>query len=81
MVTIGPYCVIGEHVSIGRGTRLVAQVYIEGVTHIGERCQIYPFASIGTPPQHLQFGLVCEAEMTALVTHEQNATQNNQESS
>lgn len=54
-VSIGPYSVIGEHVTIGRGTRLISHVYVEGWTEIGERCQIYPYASIGTPPQHLQY--------------------------
>jgi UDP-N-acetylglucosamine acyltransferase len=54
-VMIGPYSVVGEHVRIGRGTRLVSHVYIEGWTEIGDRCQIYPYASIGTPPQHIQY--------------------------
>jgi UDP-N-acetylglucosamine acyltransferase len=54
-VEIGPFSVVGEHVKIGRGTRLMAHVYVEGWTEIGERCQLYPYASIGTPPQHLQY--------------------------
>ncbi len=54
-VMIGPYSVVGEHVEIGRGTRLLAHVYVDGWTRIGERCQFYPYASIGTPPQHLQY--------------------------
>ena len=54
-VTIGAYSVIGEHVRIGRGTRLVSHVYVEGWTEIGDRCAVYPYASIGTPPQHLQY--------------------------
>ncbi len=54
-VEVGPYCIVGEHVSIGPGTRLVAHVYVEGWTEIGARCQLYPFASIGTPPQHMQY--------------------------
>lgn len=54
-VVIGPFSVVGEHVKIGRGTRLVSHVYVEGWTEIGERCQLYPYASIGTPPQHLQY--------------------------
>jgi UDP-N-acetylglucosamine acyltransferase len=54
-VEVGPYSVVGEHVRIGRGTRLVSHVYVEGWTEIGERCQLYPYASIGTPPQHLQY--------------------------
>ena len=54
-VAIGPYSVIGEHVRIGRGSQLMAHVNVEGWTDIGERCQIYPFASIGSAPQHLQY--------------------------
>lgn len=54
-VIIGPYSVVGEHVRIGRNTRLVSHVYIEGHTDIGENCELYPFVSIGTPPQHLQY--------------------------
>jgi UDP-N-acetylglucosamine acyltransferase len=54
-VEVGPFSVIGEHVRIGPGTKLMAHVYVEGWTEIGERCQIYPYASIGTPPQHLQY--------------------------
>jgi UDP-N-acetylglucosamine acyltransferase len=54
-VMVGPFSIVGEHVKIGRGTRLLSHVYIEGRTEIGERCQLYPFASIGTPPQHLQY--------------------------
>ena len=54
-VTVGPYSVIGEHVTIGRETRLFSHVNIDGWTEIGERCQVYPFASIGMSPQHLQY--------------------------
>ena len=54
-VAVGPYCVIGEHVKIGPGTQLISHVYVDGWTEIGERCQVYPYASIGTAPQHLQY--------------------------
>lgn len=54
-VEIGPFSVVGEHVKVGRGSRLVSHVYLEGWTEIGERCQLYPYASIGTPPQHLHY--------------------------
>lgn len=54
-VVIGPYSVVGEHVTIGRATQLMSHVNVDGWTEIGERCQIYPYASIGTPPQHLQY--------------------------
>ncbi len=54
-VVIGPYSVIGEHVKIGKGTRVFAHVYVEGWTEVGDRCDVYPFASIGAPPQHLHY--------------------------
>src|SRR6266702_1785536 len=33
---IGPYCIVTARVEIGAGTRLVAHVYVEGPTSIGE---------------------------------------------
>ncbi len=52
---IGPYCVIGPRVKIGRETRLVAHVVVDNDTTIGARNVLYPFASIGGPPQDLKF--------------------------
>jgi len=54
-VTIGPYCVIGPHVVIGDGCRLVAHVHVAGRTSIGARTVIYPFASLGSPPQSVKY--------------------------
>lgn len=54
-VEIGPYCIIGKHVKIGKGTCCKAHVNIEGRTTIGEKCDIFPFASIGTVPQDLKY--------------------------
>ena len=54
-VTIGPYCVIGPHVVIGDGCRLVAHVHVAGRTSIGARTVIYPFASLGAPPQSVKY--------------------------
>lgn len=54
-VVVGPFCHVGEHVKIGKGTRLISHVSLDGWTEIGERCEIYPFASIGGPPQHLGY--------------------------
>ena len=34
-VEVGPYCVIGPDVTIGRGTRLIAHVCIHGLTTLG----------------------------------------------
>jgi UDP-N-acetylglucosamine acyltransferase len=54
-VTIGPYCVIGPHVTIAPGCTLMSHVHITGHTTIGARTTIYPFASLGTPPQSVKY--------------------------
>jgi UDP-N-acetylglucosamine acyltransferase len=54
-VSIGPYCVIGPHVVVEEGCRLVAHVHLTGHTRIGARTVIYPFASLGTPPQSVHY--------------------------
>jgi len=54
-VSVGPYCVIGPHVAIGDGCRLVAHVHVAGHATIGPRTVIYPFASLGTPPQSVKY--------------------------
>jgi len=53
--SIGPYCVIGPHVEIGDGCKLVAHVHVAGHTTIGPRTVVYPFASLGTPPQSVKY--------------------------
>ena len=45
-VTIGPYCVIGPNVEIGKKSIIQSHVSIIGNTKIGENNNIYPFASI-----------------------------------
>ncbi|HEY9538498.1 MAG TPA: acyl-ACP--UDP-N-acetylglucosamine O-acyltransferase [Kiloniellaceae bacterium] len=52
---IGPYCVIGGQVSVDEGVRLLSHVVIDGRTTIGARTRIYPFTSIGQPPQDLKY--------------------------
>lgn len=54
-VSIGPFCVIGEGVKIRKGSKLISNIVIEGNTDIGENCIIYPFATIGLPPQDLKY--------------------------
>jgi UDP-N-acetylglucosamine acyltransferase len=54
-VTIGPYCVIGPHVQIWDRCKLIAHVHIAGHTTIGPRSVLYPFASLGTPPQSIKY--------------------------
>ena len=54
-VEIGPYCVIGPEVRIGRGTRLTSNVCISGRVTIGEFNRIGPFVSIGDVPQDVSY--------------------------
>ena len=52
---IGPYCVIGPHVVLGAGVKLVSHVVVDGLTEIGSGTVVYPFASLGHPPQDLKY--------------------------
>jgi UDP-N-acetylglucosamine acyltransferase len=54
-VRVGPYCMIGDHVFLGRDTTLLSHVVVEGHTRIGERNRLYPFVSIGSPPQDIGY--------------------------
>jgi UDP-N-acetylglucosamine acyltransferase len=54
-VSIGPFSIIGEGVRIKKGSKLVSNVIIEGDSEIGENCIIYPFTSIGLPPQDVKY--------------------------
>ena len=53
-VEIGPYCIIGKRVKIGKNSKIHAHVIIED-TEMGINNVIYPFASIGQPPQDLKY--------------------------
>ncbi len=52
---VGPFCVVGKDVKLADGVELVSHVSLAGITEIGEGTKIYPFASIGHPPQDLKF--------------------------
>jgi UDP-N-acetylglucosamine acyltransferase len=54
-VEIGPYCLIGPQVGLKRGVRLIAHVNVTGATTIGEDTVVYPFSSLGTPPQSVHY--------------------------
>ncbi len=54
-VQIGPFCHVGPHVVLGDESRLVSHVVLAGHTTIGPRARIFPFASIGNPPQDLKY--------------------------
>ena len=52
---IGPYCVVGPAVELGAGVELVAHVVVAGRTKVGAGTRVYPFASLGQPPQDLKY--------------------------
>src|SRR5215470_1669679 len=52
---IGPYCIIGAEVEIGAGTRLMANVYVEGPASIGADNIFYPYSTVGVAPQDLKY--------------------------
>ena len=54
-VTIGPYCVIGPGVVLRDRVELKGHVAIDGRTLIGEETIVFPFASLGQPPQDLKY--------------------------
>ncbi|MBX9989851.1 acyl-ACP--UDP-N-acetylglucosamine O-acyltransferase [Phreatobacter oligotrophus] len=54
-VRIGPFCTVGPDVTLGDGVELISHVNIDGITTIGARTVVHPFASLGTPPQDLSY--------------------------
>lgn len=52
---VGPFCVVGPEVRIGAGTRLMAHVYVEGPTEIGENNVFYPYSTVGVAGQDLKY--------------------------
>jgi len=52
---IGPYSVIGDAAVLGKGVIIDSHCVIDGRTRIGDQAHIYPFVSIGLPPQDLKF--------------------------
>ena len=54
-VSVGPFCVVGEKVRLGRGCKLISHVHIDGDTQLGTENVIHPFAAVGGPPQDLKY--------------------------
>jgi UDP-N-acetylglucosamine acyltransferase len=52
---IGPYVIVGDEVELGEGVSIDAHCVIDGRTRIGDGTHIFPFVSIGLPPQDLKF--------------------------
>lgn len=52
---IGAYSTVGDDVKLGNKVRLDSHVVIDGKTFIDDETHIYPFVSIGLPPQDLKY--------------------------
>lgn len=52
---IGPFCTIGQETTIGARTKLLAHVYVEGPTWIGEDNVFFPYSTVGVAPQDLKY--------------------------
>jgi UDP-N-acetylglucosamine acyltransferase len=54
-VSIGAFCHVGPQVELDAGVALLSHVAVAGATRIGARSRLFPFASIGHPPQDLKY--------------------------
>src|SRR5436305_10778210 len=52
---IGPYCIVGADVEIGARTRLMANIYAEGPTWIGDDNIFFPYSTVGVASQDLKY--------------------------
>jgi UDP-N-acetylglucosamine acyltransferase len=61
---IGPFAVIGDEVVLGQGVHIHGHCVIDGRTRVGDETEIFPFVSIGLPPQDLKFaGEISQTEI------------------
>ena len=67
-VQIGPYSIVGPDISIGNDSILHSHVVLDGKVTIGKENQIYPFCSIGAPPQDLTY----KGEPTEVIIGDKN---------
>jgi UDP-N-acetylglucosamine acyltransferase len=54
-VAIGAYAYVGSMAVIGAGTVLHHHANVEGRTTIGQKCEIFPFACVGTKTHDLKY--------------------------
>lgn len=54
-VVVGPYAIIGPEVVLGDGVSIGSHVVMSGRTTVGANARVFPFASIGAPPQDLKY--------------------------
>jgi UDP-N-acetylglucosamine acyltransferase len=67
-VEVGAYSIIGAKVKIGRGTKIMSHVVIDGPTTLGEDNRVFPFASLGAVPQDKKYA----GEDTELIIGDRN---------
>jgi len=67
-VSVGPYSIIGADVTLDEGVEVAGHVVIEGPCRIGGGTRVFPFASLGQPPQDLKYA----GERTELMIGERN---------
>lgn len=53
--TVGAFCVVGDNVVLGDRVQLDSHVVVDGHTSIGDDTHVFPFVSIGLPPQDLKY--------------------------
>lgn len=54
-VHIGPFCIVGDDVTIEDGVKLHSHVVVEGKTRLGQYSCYYPFTTIGLAPQDMKY--------------------------
>ncbi|MCO6435533.1 MAG: acyl-ACP--UDP-N-acetylglucosamine O-acyltransferase [Phycisphaerae bacterium] len=54
-VSIGAFAYIGPNVRLGDGCRIHHHATIDGLTTMGEGCEVFPQAAIGLTPQDLKY--------------------------
>jgi UDP-N-acetylglucosamine acyltransferase len=54
-VHVGAYSVVEADVELGEGTVVGEHVVVGGPTRIGRDCHLYPYGSVGLPPQDLKY--------------------------
>jgi UDP-N-acetylglucosamine acyltransferase len=67
-VEIGPFCCIGDHVTLGDCVRLISHVTVDGITKIGDNSIVFPFVSLGHAPQDRKY----EGEPSQLIIGKNN---------
>ena len=52
---IGPFAYVGPDVTLGPGVKLHHHATVEGYTTLGEGCEVFPGACVGTKTQDLKW--------------------------